>query len=122
MVLVTSHRRPTALEGTRTIDLDVLSAEEAAALLARLADRPDLNPADLAVAQLTQLCGWLPLAIRMMARQLHHHLTWTIKQLSADMTAARDRLGFMRTENLSVAAAFDLSYRDLSQDQQRRVT
>ena len=65
------------------------------------------------------MCGYLPLAVGMLARQLHHHPTWTAAELADDLTAARDRLELMATENLSVTAAFDLSYQDLTEAQQR---
>jgi hypothetical protein len=55
----------------------------------------------------------------MVARQLHHHPAWTAAGRAAELAAARDRLELMTTENLSVAAAFDLSYADLTGDQQR---
>lgn len=48
----------------------------------------------------------------MLARQLHHHPAWTTAGLAADLVAGRDRLELMAAENLSVAAAFDLSYQD----------
>ena len=55
----------------------------------------------------------------MLARQLRHHPARTGAELAADLAAARDRLAVMRAENLSVAAAFELSYADLSAVQQR---
>ena len=55
----------------------------------------------------------------MLARQLHHHPAWTPAGLAAELAAARDRLELMHAENLSVAAAFDLSYGDLTAEQQR---
>jgi transcriptional regulator with XRE-family HTH domain/DNA-binding transcriptional ArsR family regulator len=119
LVLVTSRRRLTALEDAAVISLDVLPASEAAALLARLAARPGLRAADPAVGELTRLCGLLPLAIGMLASQLRHHPAWTAAMLAASLTAARDRLAVMHAENLSVAAAFDLSYADLTPGQQR---
>ena len=76
-MLVTSRRRLTALEDARAISLDTLPPGEAAALLVRLAARAGLSPADPAVAELTRLCGYLPLAIGMVARQLHHHPAWS---------------------------------------------
>ncbi len=39
--------------------------------------------------------------------------------MAAELAAARDRLTVMHAENMSVAAAFDLSYADLTQDLQR---
>ena len=71
------------------------------------------------VAQLAALCGYLPLAIGMSGRQLAHHPAWTPAGLAADLAAARDRLELMAAENLSVAAAFGLSYADLDDGQQR---
>ena len=119
LVLVTSRRHLSALEDATAVSLDTLPPDQAAALLVRLAGRTGLSPADPAVAEITGLCGHLPLAIGMVARQLHHHPAWTAAGRAAELAAARDRLELMATENLSVAAAFDLSYADLTGDQQR---
>ena len=119
LVLVTSRRRLAALEDAAVISLDTLGPGEAASLLARLAGRPGLQAGDAGVGEITRLCGYLPLAIGMLARQLHHHPAWTTDGLAAQLAAARDRLALMRAEDLSVAAAFDLSYQDLPADQQR---
>ncbi len=119
LVLVTSRRHLTALEDAQVISLDTLASEEAAELLIRVASRPGLEPAASAVAEIARLCGNLPLAVGMLARQLHHHPTWTPAGLAADLAAAHDRLSLMQAENVSVAAAFGLSYEDLTQGQQR---
>jgi tetratricopeptide (TPR) repeat protein/transcriptional regulator with XRE-family HTH domain len=119
LVLVTSRRHLSALDDATAISLDTLPADQAAGLLVRLAGRPGLGAGDRGVAEITRLCGYLPLAIGMMARQLRHHPAWTAAGRAADLAAARDRLELMATENLSVAAAFNLSYEDLSEDQQR---
>jgi tetratricopeptide (TPR) repeat protein len=78
-----------------------------------------VGASDTAVSEITRLCGYLPLAIGMLAGQLRHHPTWTAAQLAADLAAAHDRLALMRAENLSVGAAFSLSYADLTPAQQR---
>jgi len=119
LVLVTSRRRLTALEDSAVISLGTLSPAEAVALLARLADRSDLGSGAGPAGEIARLCGYLPLAIGMLARQLRHHPARTGAELAAGLAAARDRLAVMRAENLSVAAAFDLSYADLSEAQQR---
>jgi tetratricopeptide (TPR) repeat protein len=119
LVLVTSRRHLSALEAAPAVSLDTLAAEEAAGLLVRLTGRAGLRPDDPAVSELTRLCGFLPLAIGMVARQLHHHPAWTAAGRAAELAAAVDRLELMATENLSVAAAFNLSYADLTGDQQR---
>jgi tetratricopeptide (TPR) repeat protein/transcriptional regulator with XRE-family HTH domain len=119
LVLVTSRRHLTALEDAQTLSLDTLPEEEAADLLVRLAARPGLDPAAPEVAEITRLCGQLPLAVGMLARQLHHHPAWTADGLAAELAAARDRLALLHAENLSVAAAFDLSYVELAPGQRR---
>jgi tetratricopeptide (TPR) repeat protein/transcriptional regulator with XRE-family HTH domain len=119
LVLVTSRRHLSALDDATAVSLDTLPPGEAAALLVRLAGRAGLSPGDPAVAELTGLCGFLPLAIGMVARQLHHHPAWSAAGRAAELASARDRLELMATENLSVAAAFNLSYTDLTGDQQR---
>src|SRR5262245_37035629 len=119
LVLVTSRRRLTALQDATLVSLDTLPPGEAAALLARLAARPGLRAGDAPVDEIIRLCGYLPLAIGMLASQLRHHPAWTAAALAAELASSRDRLALMRAENLSVGAAFGLSYQDLGEDQQR---
>jgi hypothetical protein len=119
LVLVTSRRRLTALQDAALVSLDTLPPEEAAALLARLAARPSLGAGDAPVDKIIRLGGYLPLAIGMLASQLRHHPAWTAAALAAELASSRDRLALMRAENLSVGAAFGLSYQDLGDDQQR---
>jgi len=119
LVLVTSRRRLSALDGATTISLDTLPPQEAAELLVRLAGQPRLTTADPGVAEIARLCGCLPLAIGMVARQLHHHPAWTPAGRAAELATAVSRLDLLATENVSVAAAFDLSYADLAPERQR---
>ena len=119
LVLLTSRRRLAALDDAAVISLDTLAPQEAAALLTRLAGRLGLQPGDVAVGEITRLCGYLPLAIGLIASQLRHHPAQTAQSVAASLAAATDRPDLMRAENLSVAAAFDLSYTDLTDGQQR---
>jgi len=119
LVLVTSRRRLAALEDAAVISLDTLPPVEAVTLLARLAARSDLGPTSGPAEEITRLCGHLPLAIGMLASQLRHHPAWSATQLAAELAAAKDRLVLMHAENLSVDAAFGLSYADLTAGQQR---
>ncbi len=119
LVLVTSRRHLYALDEATAISLDILPPAEAAELLTHLAGRAGLRPDDQAVAQITRLCGYLPLAIGMVAGQLRHHPAWSVARRAAELAAAVDRVGLMATENVSVGAAFDLSYANLTPGQQR---
>ncbi len=119
LVLVTSRRRLGALHDATVISLGALSPGEAATLLSRLAARLGMQSDNDAVAEIARLCGYLPLAIAMLASQLRHHPAWTAAGMAASLAAARNRLAMMHVEDLSVAAAFDLSYADLTPAQQR---
>ena len=114
MVLITSRRRLAALEDAAVVTLETLPPDDAAELLIRLAGRAELDPGNAAVGELCRQCGYLPLAIGMLARRLHHHPSWEIEDLAFDLAAAKDRLDLMRAEELSVAAAFHLSYQHLT--------
>jgi hypothetical protein len=119
LIVITSRRRLTALAGARTVTLDVMDTADAADLFVRLAGRPGLVPGDRAVSDVTRLCGYLPLAISLMAGQLKHHPSWTAGDLAADLASVTDRTAAMAAERLSVAAAFDLSYQYLRPDLKR---
>ena len=119
LVLVTSRRRLTALWDAAVISLDTLPPEQSATLLVRLAGRAGIRAGDAAVAEIARLCGYLPLAIGMIASQLRHHPAWTAGQLADGLAYARDRLALTPAGNLPVAAAFGLSYADLTAGQQR---
>ena len=116
IVLVTSRLRLTALEEAVPISLDTLPSGDAAELLVRSSAPPGLRVTDSAVAE---LCGCLPLAIRLVAAGLCHHPAWTIADLAAELASARDRPTVIRAEDSSVAAALDLSYQELTASQQR---
>ena len=119
LVLVTSRRRLTGMEEAAPVSLSTLPPGEAADLFVRLVGRSRLQPTDAAVAEVTGLCGYLPLGIRLVAAGLRHHPAWTVADLAAELANARDRLAALRAEDVSVAAAFDLSYQDLTAGQQR---
>ena len=119
LVLVTSRRRLAALPEALPITIDILEPDDAAELFVRLVGRPGLEVGEAGVAHVVRLCGYLPLAISLMAGQLKHHPIWSATALGAGLASAQDRLAAMRAEDDSIAAAFDLSYRELTADQQR---
>src|SRR6202008_4734542 len=91
LVLVTSRRHLTGLVGATAVSLDTLPPGEAAVLLVRLAGRAGLSPADPRVAEIVRLCGFLPLAIGMVARQMQHDPAWSVAGRAAELAAGRDR-------------------------------
>ena len=116
LVLITSRRALTALPEAVPLTLDTLLPGQAATLFTRLATRPTDNsdPDPKAVARIVQLCGYLPLAISLLAGRLRHKGTsWTAAELATELASAQNRLATIRAEDRSITAAFDLSHRDL---------
>jgi tetratricopeptide (TPR) repeat protein len=118
LVVVTSRDRLgglVALDGAHRLTLDVLSPPEAHDLLARAVGAARLTSEPEAAADLARLCGYLPLALRIIAARLadqpHRTLGVHVQEL-----ASADRMAFLRIDDdarSSVRGAFDLSYRAL---------
>jgi tetratricopeptide (TPR) repeat protein len=119
-VLVTSRSLLQTLhEAKQVIDLDVMPAGDATRLFIKLADLRDLKAADKAIGDVVRLCDYLPTAVSLMAGQLSSHPSWTVTDLADALTTTQNRLAAMRAENISLSAAFDLSYQDLAEPEQR---
>jgi DNA-binding SARP family transcriptional activator/tetratricopeptide (TPR) repeat protein len=118
LTIVTSRRRLCGLDAVRPVSLDVLSHADAAQLLARtigaraVADRA-------ATADVAELCGRLPLALRLAAARLTHRPTWTVLDLVDRLGRAEPPPVDLTVEGRSVSAAFGLSYRQLAPPEQR---
>lgn len=114
-VVVTSRdqlRGLTAREGARRLDLGVLSQRESVALLrlALGAERAGSDPA--AVSELAQLCGGLPLALRIAAANLASRPRQPIADY-VTMLRDGDRLAVLSVPSdpdSAVLASFHLSY------------
>jgi tetratricopeptide (TPR) repeat protein len=115
LVLVTSRRFLGDLPGAVTeVPLDTLPPPDGCAMFVSLAPRAAREPAR--VAELAALCGHLPLAISLLARLFARHQSWTMDDLIGE---TRTRLLTVTAENRTVAAAFELSYQDLTPGRQR---
>ncbi|MFF3836320.1 tetratricopeptide repeat protein [Streptomyces sp. NPDC001930] len=118
LLLITSRRRLTDLDGAHALSMDVLPAADAVGLFTSIVgERAAAEP--LAVLDVLQLCGFLPLAVRIAAARLRDRRSWTVAYLADRLRDQRRRLAELATSERGVAAAFTLSYRQLTPDQQR---
>ncbi|MET1074149.1 MAG: BTAD domain-containing putative transcriptional regulator [Umezawaea sp.] len=110
-VVVTSRHRLADLPGAEHVELDVLPAEDARALLARIvgAERVEREP-DSAAA-IVRLCGYLPLAIRIAGAKLAGRRAWTLRVLRDRLEDESRRLRELSIGDLDVRANFELSLR-----------
>lgn len=115
LVLVTSRRLLTGLEGVSRVRLDPLPDADADRLLARLiSERPDAETDAETVAELARLCGNLPLALRIVGNRLAGRPDWSPARLRDRLDDAGRRLSTLVAGDLRVSAAFELSYAQLS--------
>ena len=74
---MTSRRHLGDLGTVRPVRLDTLPPDEAPRCSSGSLPAPG-QPGDRRWPQMTGLGGYLPLAISLLARQLHHHPAWTL--------------------------------------------
>jgi tetratricopeptide (TPR) repeat protein len=116
LVLVTS-RQTISLPGLAALPLPVLSKEEARALLR--SEVAAERATDEQLDQISERCGYLPLALRAAGRFLAEYGDWPIAGYLADLSDEQRRLARLNVEddaNLNVAAVLSLSARQLRRD------
>lgn len=113
-VVVTSRRMLATLPNGRHLAVGLLSRTEAVGLLAgecgadRVAAEPD------AAARLVELCGMLPLAIRIVGARLASRPEWPIARLVERLADPGLRLSELEFDDLSVRPSIALTYAALS--------
>lgn len=124
LVLITSRDLLGGLiaqEGARRLRLDTFNRVDAVELLRRTLGRARTEAEAGATDSLAELCGSLPLALRIAAANLANRPQQTIAGHVAQMRSD-DRLGMLTVEgdqDNAVGAVFDLSYQHLDPEQQR---
>jgi DNA-binding SARP family transcriptional activator len=117
LVMITTRNR-ISLYGAHSVTLDVLSIPEAIALFTAIAgDRCHREPE--AVETAVNLCGRLPLALRIAASRLRSRPAWTVAHLAELLRDERKRLDLLDDGDGGVAAALSLSYSQLPGPQRR---
>lgn len=118
-VLVTSRARLTGIPGAQGLDIDVLSGPSALELLARVVDRARVSAEPGQALELVELCGRLPLAIRIAGARLAARSHWTIGQLTARLADDTRRLDELTHGSLGVRASIELTYEYLDDEAKR---
>jgi DNA-binding SARP family transcriptional activator len=105
-----------ALDGARPLRLDILPRAESVALLGRMVGRDRLAGEPVAAAELAELCGHLPLALRIAGAHLAGHPAQPVESYARDLAQGNriGKLAIPEDPRAAVRAAFDLSYRALA--------
>jgi transcriptional regulator with XRE-family HTH domain len=112
-VLVTGRQPLAGLDDGVRVEVGVLPAADARALLAGVAGAGRVDPADPALADVLAYCGGLPLALRVAAGRLRAREHWRVADLAGSLSDSRRRLDGLQAGDLSVRASIEVSYRAL---------
>ncbi len=115
-VLVTSRRSLSVLPGAHHHRLPPLTAEDGASLLGGVLGEQRVAREPAAFAELVEVCGGLPLALRILAARLGLQPTLSLGALAARLRDERRRLDELAVGGLAVRASLDVSYAGLDGD------
>ncbi|WP_440081573.1 AfsR/SARP family transcriptional regulator [Streptosporangium sp. LJ11] len=114
-VVVTSRGALTALPGAQRLALGVLGEAAAVRLLGTITGRVELAADTATAGRLAELCGHLPLALRIAGARLAARPHWSVDRLVSRLAAEHDRLDELTHGTLSVRASLALGYSGLDE-------
>jgi DNA-binding SARP family transcriptional activator len=115
-LVVTSRRRLAGLEEFHALPLDVLPVDAGVALLRAAAGA---RRVDQHAGSIVEVCGGLPLAIKVVGARLSARPNWTIDDLARRLADTRSRLDWLQLGDLGVRTSLVESMSGLSDEQQR---
>jgi DNA-binding SARP family transcriptional activator len=110
--LVTSRERMTQLDAA-CLYLNVLDPMESVTLLGQLAGPKRVAAEPQATAKVAELCGYLPLALRIVGARLAARPTWPVQNMTERLASEHARLDELQLGGLAVRASLQLSYQAL---------
>jgi tetratricopeptide (TPR) repeat protein len=115
--LITSRARLDGLEGVPTIVLDVLEPAQAVELLAKVVGPQRVAAEPEVAVRIVELCGYLPLAIRVAGARLAASGPAPLAELADRLAGEQGRLVELKLRDMEVRASFALHYEDLREDE-----
>ncbi|OEJ50257.1 AfsR/SARP family transcriptional regulator [Streptomyces agglomeratus] len=119
VTVVTSRYRLRGLiasDAARPVPVDVLEPEDSTALLAAVLGKERVLAEAVAARRLAELCGGLPLALRVAAARLADQPDWSLSAMSTELSDESRRLSLLDVEDTGVRAALRLTVRRLPDD------
>lgn len=119
VTLITSRNRLEGLiasDAAVPVPLDVLEPPDGTALLAGVLGEERVLAEPVAARRLAELCGGLPLALRVTAARLAGRPQWTLAGMADELADERSRLSYLDVEDTGVSAALRLTVQQLPPD------
>jgi DNA-binding SARP family transcriptional activator len=119
LIVITSRSRMLDIDGAHWISLGTLEPEDSRVLLARTLGEERMAAEPEATEALAEMCGHLPLALRIATARLRNRPRWTIRYFVSRLQGESRLLEELRSSERSVAMTIRLSYQALNEDQAR---
>nr|WP_158102567.1 AfsR/SARP family transcriptional regulator [Lentzea kentuckyensis] len=114
-VVITSRSAPVTAEVGCVLDLGPLDAESALALFTAVVGEARVAAEEVAARRIAELCGRLPMAVRIAAARLVDKPHWPISVLARRLEDERSRLAELCLGDMDVRTSLAGSYARLSQ-------
>ncbi|MBW6433287.1 tetratricopeptide repeat protein [Actinoplanes hulinensis] len=118
-VLITTRSRLGALPGAVHVDIDVLEPPQCLDLLARIAGDDRVRAEREASEELIDLCGRLPLALRIAGARLSARPHWTVEDLVDRLENESRRLDELNHGAMGVRVSISITYDNISEPARR---
>ncbi|MEH6374599.1 BTAD domain-containing putative transcriptional regulator [Streptomyces sp. KLMMK] len=114
-VVTSRHRLPGLIvtDAARPVPVDVLGPQDGTALLAGVLGAERVLAEPVAARRLAELCGGLPLALRVAAARLVQRPGWSLGAMTAELSDETRRLSLLDVEDTGVRAALRLTLQQL---------
>lgn len=110
LVLITSRRLLLDLDGVVPVRLDMLTLSESVELVERVLGRERVQAEPEAARQLAELCGRLPLALRISAARLQQRVHWSLGQFVEKLSERSRTLAELAVGDRSLEACLSTSF------------
>ncbi|MFF4443197.1 BTAD domain-containing putative transcriptional regulator [Streptomyces sp. NPDC001502] len=118
LALITSRGRLLDLDGVEWVSIGMMEPEDSTSLMAETLGTTRVAAEPAASAELAELCGHLPLALRIATARLRNRPRWTVRYLVERLRDEKRRMDELSSGERSVAATLRLSY--LAMDEEYR--
>jgi DNA-binding SARP family transcriptional activator/tetratricopeptide (TPR) repeat protein len=119
LVLITSRRRLSGLDDAHILWLGALLDADATTLFTTVAGVGRISGGDPALAETINLCAKVPLTLRIAAARLRNRPSWPLRHLVERLRDQSQRLAQLNDGDRSLAAAVNVSYDQLTREEQR---
>ncbi len=117
--LITSRRPLATLPGSQSIPIDVWTADESIKFLQVLLGASRVQSASDEASELAEICGRLPLALRIIGAQLIRRPLWPLARMVSRLRDEQRRLEVLRADDIAIRSVFATAYESLTPDQAR---